>query len=75
MERDTAKERVAAHRAALRRQGLRPIRIRVPDTRAPGFAEEALRQSALVAARPDAGEIMDLLERASILHDEDAPAG
>jgi hypothetical protein len=66
-----ARTRVAAHRAALRRQGLRPIQIWVPDTRAPGFAEEALRQSRLVAARPDAQEVMDFLERISILDDED----
>ncbi len=44
------RERVAAHRARLRRQGLRPVHIWVPDVRAPGFAAEAHRQSALVAA-------------------------
>lgn len=43
-------ERVAAHRARLRRQGLRPVQIWVPDVRAPGFAAEAHRQSALAAA-------------------------
>ncbi len=44
------RERVAAHRARLRRQGLRPVQIWVPDVRAPGFAAEAHRQSALAAA-------------------------
>jgi len=33
----------------MRRQGLRPVQIWVPDVRAAGFAAEASRQSALVA--------------------------
>ncbi|MFZ2238471.1 MAG: antitoxin MazE-like protein [Gordonia amarae] len=44
------RERVADHRRRLRRQGLRPIQIWVPDVRAPGFADEAHRQSARAAA-------------------------
>lgn len=43
-------KRVQKHRAALRAAGLRPVQIWVPDTRAPGFAEEYRRQAALVAA-------------------------
>jgi hypothetical protein len=43
-------DRVERRRAKLRAAGLRPIQIWVPDTRAPGFAEECLRQSRLVAA-------------------------
>jgi hypothetical protein len=39
-----AKERVRKHRESLRARGLRPIQIWVPDTRKPGFAEEARRQ-------------------------------
>ena len=42
----TSAQRVAKRRAALRAQGLRPIQIWVPDTRAPGFAEECARQAA-----------------------------
>lgn len=45
-------ERVQRHREALRRAGLRPVQIWVPDTRRPGFAEECRRQSRL-AARDD----------------------
>ncbi|MCX8086561.1 MAG: antitoxin MazE family protein [Rhodocyclaceae bacterium] len=41
--------RVRRHRDALRKAGLRPIQIWVPDTRRPGFAEECHRQSLLVA--------------------------
>ncbi|WBV43519.1 antitoxin MazE family protein [Pseudoroseomonas cervicalis] len=59
------RKRVAAHRAELRQRGLRPIQIWVPDTRAPGFAEEARRQSQLVAAEADFAETMDFIERVS----------
>jgi hypothetical protein len=41
--------KVREHRARLRRQGLRPIQIWVPDTRAPAFRAEAHRQSLAVA--------------------------
>ena len=43
------RRRVADHRARMRRQGLRPVQIWVPDVRAVGFAAEASRQSALAA--------------------------
>jgi len=46
------KERVQGYRERLRRQGLRPIQIWVPDTRSPSFAAEAHRQSAAVAESP-----------------------
>jgi hypothetical protein len=38
--------------ARLRAQGLRPIRIWVPDVRSPQFIKEARRQSRLAAASP-----------------------
>ncbi|MCL2657545.1 MAG: antitoxin MazE family protein [Betaproteobacteria bacterium] len=41
--------RVQKHRDALRRAGLRPVQIWVPDTRRPGFAEECRRQCRLAA--------------------------
>ena len=41
-------ERVERRRAKLRAAGLRPVQIWVPDTRAPGFAEECRRQSRLI---------------------------
>lgn len=57
--------RLKKHRAALRAVGLRPIQIWVPDTRRHGFAEEARRQCAVVAAA-DAGdcELQDFLDAA-----------
>jgi hypothetical protein len=41
-------ERVERRRSKLRAAGLRPVQIWVPDTRAPGFAEECQRQSRLI---------------------------
>jgi hypothetical protein len=55
--------RRAAHRAEMRASGLRLIEIWVPDTRAPGFAEEARRQSLLVAAENGFDDMMDFIER------------
>jgi len=44
-----SRDKVRAHRERLRRQGLRPIQIWVPDVRSPEFAPEAHRQSLAVA--------------------------
>ena len=49
--RSNSREKVRAHRERLRRQGLRPIQIWVPDVRSRRFAREAHRQSLLVAGR------------------------
>jgi hypothetical protein len=58
-------KRVQKHRAALRAAGLRPVQIWVPDTRAPGFAEEYRRQAALIGAADRANkEEMAFLEAA-----------
>ncbi|WP_075256239.1 antitoxin MazE family protein [Herbaspirillum camelliae] len=43
------KSRVQKQRDALRKTGLRPVLIWVPDTRRPGFEEECRRQCLLVA--------------------------
>ncbi|HEV2955978.1 MAG TPA: antitoxin MazE family protein [Xanthobacteraceae bacterium] len=50
--RKSSRDKVRAHRQRLRRRGLRPIQIWVPDVRRPGFAEEARRQSFAVANSP-----------------------
>jgi DNA-binding LacI/PurR family transcriptional regulator len=47
-----SRDRVRGYRDRLRRLGLRPIQIWVPDTRSPEFAAEAHRHSAAVAASP-----------------------
>lgn len=50
--RKSSRDKVSAHRARLRAQGLRPIQIWVPDVRSPKFIKEARRQSRLIAASP-----------------------
>jgi hypothetical protein len=56
---------VAAHRARLRAQGLRPVQIWVPDVRSPEFKAEAERQARLVAADRHETEIMAFIEAAA----------
>ena len=59
-------QRVEKRRAALRAQGLRPVQIWVPDTRAPGFAEECARQAAIVDAANRADhELMEFMDAAA----------
>jgi hypothetical protein len=45
----SSRDKVRAHRARLRRQGLRPVQVWLPDTRSPGFKAQAHRQSLAVA--------------------------
>jgi hypothetical protein len=49
-----SRTKVREHRERLRKQGLRPIQIWVPDVRSPAFRSEAHRQSAAIAASADA---------------------
>ncbi|WP_445493531.1 antitoxin MazE family protein [Photorhabdus sp. SF281] len=46
-------DRVKKHRQQLRKSGLRPVQIWVPDTRLPHFKEECRRQSHLATAIQD----------------------
>jgi len=55
-------ERVQKHRKNLRKGGLRPVQIWVPDTRRAGFAKECARQSALVRKGPQEKEILNFIE-------------
>ncbi|MCL2898711.1 antitoxin MazE family protein [Brenneria tiliae] len=57
--------RVQKHRDALRRAGLRPVQIWVPDTRRPDFVRECRRQSGLVAqADQQDAELRQLMDDA-----------
>jgi hypothetical protein len=49
-----SREKVRTHRERLRRLGLRPIQIWVPDVRSAAFGAEAHRQSLAVAAGANA---------------------
>ena len=65
-----SRDRVRVHRERLRAQGLRPIQIWVPDTRAPAFRREAHRQSAAVARSPHAGDDQAFINSVSTLGEE-----
>ena len=62
--------KVREHRQRLRRQGLRPIQIWVPDVRAPSFRSEARRQSLAVAASAHAHEDQSFIDAVTDWSDE-----
>jgi hypothetical protein len=61
----SSRDKVRAHRERLRRQGLPPIQIWVPDVRSADFAAAAHRQSLAVANRPHARDIQDFIDASS----------
>ena len=66
----SSRMKVREHRERLRRQGLRPIQIWVPDVRAPAFRSEARRQSLAVAASSRAHEDQAFIDAISTSIDE-----
>ena len=58
-------ERVQKHRAGLRKAGMRPVQIWVPDTRREGFAEECQRQSALIKNDQHEKEVLRFLDESA----------
>jgi Protein of unknown function (DUF3018) len=60
-----SRDKVRAHRARLRAQGLRPIQIWVPDVRSPEFLAEAHRQSLIAANSPSAAEDQAFIDSVS----------
>lgn len=64
------REKVRAYRERLRRQGLRPIQIWVPDVRSPDFQAEAHRQSVAVAESSFEAEDQAFIDAVSDLGDE-----
>ena len=57
-----SRDKVRAHRSRLRKLGLRPIQIWVPDMCSPAFITEAHRQSRAVANSPQAAEDQDFID-------------
>jgi Protein of unknown function (DUF3018) len=45
----SSRDKVRAHRARLRKQGLRPVQFWIPDMNSPAFIKEARRQSLAIA--------------------------
>ena len=62
---DSVRDRVSNYRSKMRRAGLRPIQIWVPDTRQSGFATECRRQSAMLADDQQETELAEWLDRAA----------
>lgn len=63
--RSTSRDKVRAHRARLRKQGLRPVQIWVPDVRSKAFARAAHRQSLAIAKSPHAKEDQEFIDAIS----------
>ncbi|HVX68653.1 MAG TPA: antitoxin MazE family protein [Mycobacteriales bacterium] len=68
------RDRVRAHRERLRKQGLRPIQIWVPDVRSPEFAAQARRQSLAVARSKHAADDQAFVDafNSEVLEDDEA---
>lgn len=60
-----SRDKVRAHRERLRRRGLRPIQIWVPDVRSRTFAREAHRQSLRVGNSTLEREDQDFVDAVS----------
>jgi len=69
-KRSYSRDKVRAHRERLRKQGLRPIQIWVPDVRSPAFAKEAHRQSLAVAKSPQEKDDQAFIDSISDWGDE-----
>jgi len=54
----------------MRRRGLRPLEIWVPDPSAPRFVEEAHRQSLAVANSPHEKDDQDFVDAVSVWNNE-----
>lgn len=67
----STRNRVREHRERLRRQGLRPVQIWVPDVRAPEFVAEAHRQSLTVAMGENEADDQAYVDAISIPIDAD----
>jgi hypothetical protein len=66
----TTRDKVREHRERLRRQGLRPIQIWVPDVRSRAFEAEAHRQSLAVAKSAHSRDDGAFIDAASSLAGE-----
>ena len=61
----SSRDKVRAYRERMRKQGLRPIQIWVPDVRTPEFGLEAHRQSVAVARSPQSDDDQAFVDAAS----------
>lgn len=68
-KRKATRDKVRAYRERLRRQGMRPVQIWVPDVRSPAFQVEAHRQSAAVARSEHEADDQAFIDSVSALDD------
>ena len=61
----SSRDKVRAYRERLRRQGLRPIQIWVPDVRSRAFKTEAHRQSLAVARSAHEADDQEFIDAVS----------
>jgi hypothetical protein len=58
----TPSEKMKRYRRKMRVAGLRPVQVWVPDTKAPGFVEEARVQSLRVSVHASERDALDFIE-------------
>jgi hypothetical protein len=68
--RRTTREKVRAHRARLRAQGLRPVQLWVPDVRSPDFAAQAHREALAIANSPEEADEQAFIKAITAPFDE-----
>jgi hypothetical protein len=68
--RSGSRDKVRAHRTRLRKAGLRPVQIWVPDVRSKSFARAAHRQSLAVAKSPHAERDQAFVDAISAWNEE-----
>ena len=71
MSSSSSRARTKRYREVLRRRGLRPIQIWVPDANAPGFVEQIRQQCHRINALDEAEGVMDWIESVSLFDNED----
>jgi Protein of unknown function (DUF3018) len=62
----SSRDKVRAHRARLRKQGLRPVQMWVPDVRSKTFARDAHRQSLAIAQSEHARDDQAFVDAVSV---------
>ena len=68
--RPTSREKVRSHRTRLRKAGLRPVQIWVPDVRSKAFVQAAHRQSLAVSKSPRTRRDQSFVDAVSAWNEE-----
>jgi hypothetical protein len=69
-KRRATREKVRAHRARLRAQGLRPVQFWLPDVRSPEFAARAHREALAIANSPEEPDEQAFIEAITVALDD-----